>query len=69
MTYIEFKDSIRSALRKKPTGLTWKQLKLVLDLPYSRPCPEWMKQLEKEIGLIRRKGAGRALVWRVKIQK
>ena len=45
--------------------MTWNELKIALDLPYARPCPEWVKQFEKEIGLVRRKGAGRALVWRV----
>jgi hypothetical protein len=66
MTYIEFRDSIRSALRKNSAGMTWAQLKLALDLPYARPCPEWTKQLEKEIGLVRRKGAGRAFVWQLR---
>ena len=65
MTYAEFKHSIGSKLRKSSAGMTWSELKKVLDLPYERPCPEWVKQLEKEIGLIRRKSAGRALVWQV----
>ena len=65
MTYAEFKHSICSKLRKNSPGMTWNELKIALDLPYARPCPEWVKQFEKEIGLVRRKGAGRALVWRV----
>ena len=65
MTYVEFKHAIGSALRKNSPGMTWAQLKTVLDLPYERPCPEWVRQLEKEIGLVRRKSAGRALVWQV----
>ena len=66
MTYAAFKHSIASKLRKNSRGMTWNELKTALDLPYDRPCPEWVKQLEKEIGLIRRKGTGRALVWQVK---
>jgi hypothetical protein len=65
MTYLEFKKVIHSTLRKNSRGMTWHQLKIALDLPYDRPCPEWTRQLEKEIGLVRRKGAGRALVWQV----
>jgi hypothetical protein len=66
MTYAEFKHSIRSKLRKNSPGMTWNELKTALDLPYERPCPEWVKRLEREIGLVRRKGAGSAFVWRVK---
>jgi hypothetical protein len=65
MTYAEFKHAIGSELRKNSSGMTWNDLKTALDLPYERPCPEWVRQLELEIGLVRRKGAGRALVWRV----
>lgn len=65
MTYVEFKRSIGSKLRKNSPGMTWNELKKALDLPYERPCPEWVRQLEREIGLVRRKGTGRALVWQV----
>jgi hypothetical protein len=66
MTYAEFKHSIGSKLRKNSAGLTWNQLKTALDLPYERPCPEWVKQLEKEIGLVRGKDVEhRARVWRL----
>jgi len=40
-------------------------LREALALPYDRPCPEWTRQLEEEIGLIRRKGSGRSLVWQL----
>jgi hypothetical protein len=64
MTYLEFKNSIASKLRKNSSGMTWSELKTALDLPYERPCPEWTKKLEKDIGLVRAKGQGRAFVWR-----
>ena len=38
------------------------------DLPYDRPCPEWTRRLESEIGLIRQKGTGKAFVWLCKSQ-
>ena len=65
MRYSDFKKEIHQALKKCPAGLTWAQLQQRLDLPYDRPCPTWTKQLEREIGLRRSKGEGRALVWRV----
>ncbi|SKA76394.1 hypothetical protein SAMN02745166_00164 [Prosthecobacter debontii] len=65
MRYIEFRDSIQAELRRSSSGLTWNQLRERLDLPYTRPCPEWTKDLEQEIGLVRVKGQGRAYVWRL----
>ena len=65
MTYINFRSSIEVELKKHPAGKTWKELRDGLKLPYDQPCPEWMRKLEKEIGLAREKGKGNALVWRV----
>ena len=66
MTYILFKNLIQTDLRKRATGKTWKELKSDLALPYDRPCPEWTKKLEHEIGLTRQKGTGRELVWTIR---
>jgi len=63
MRYTEFKAAIEGHLRRQPDGASWKELRESLALPYQQPCPEWTRRLEKELGLRRRKGAGRALVW------
>jgi len=63
MTYIDFKNSIHADLKKHSRGRTWKELRSDLALPYDRPCPEWTKRLEHEIGLTREKGEGREFVW------
>jgi hypothetical protein len=65
MKYTEFRDSIRDELRRNPSGKTWKELKSSLDLPYSRPCPNWIRRLEQQIGLERSEKRGNALVWKV----
>ena len=65
MRYGDFRDQIRAELRRNPAGLTWAELKQRLNLPYSRPCPTWVAQLEAEIGLTRSKGAGAAYVWKL----
>lgn len=65
MRYTEFRDAIRAELMSHPQGRTWKELKTNLDLPYDRPCPNWTRRLEGEIGLQRRPGPGRAHVWRM----
>lgn len=65
MRYTEFRDIIQHQLQRTPEGMTWSELREALDLPYRRPCPSWVARLEKEIGLTRTKGCGRALVWKV----
>ena len=65
MQYVAFRDCIDQELRRTTGGLTWAQLQERLGLPYERPCPAWTKQLERDIGLTRTKGDGRALVWKV----
>ena len=65
MKYVEFRDAIAKALRRNRCGLTWVKLRDTLDLPYERPCPNWTRRLEEEIGLSRVKGEGRALVWKI----
>jgi hypothetical protein len=69
MRYVEFRDAIRRELRRVPAGLIWAELKQRLKLPYAVPCPEWVKQLEQEIGLSRERRSGRALTWRVATRK
>ena len=66
MRFEDFKSVIRKELRRNRAGLTWAQLKQRLTLPYSVPCPSWTKRLEKEIGLLRKRGDGRAYVWTVR---
>jgi hypothetical protein len=65
MHYTEFKAAIQQHLKRKRQGATWVELRETLALPYERACPEWTRRLEEEIGLVRRKGTGRALVWEV----
>jgi hypothetical protein len=63
MRYVEFRDAIWEELRRVPAGLTRAALKARLKLPYTIPCPEWVKQMEREIGLLRKRGSGRAYTW------
>jgi hypothetical protein len=65
MRYIEFKEQVKKFLKDNPSGVTWKELRDRLDLSYKKPCPEWTRKLEAEIGLNRVKGKGRALVWKL----
>jgi hypothetical protein len=69
MFYEQFRDLIQAKLLKRRRGMTWRELRDDLGLPYDRPCPEWTRRLESDIGLIRRKGTGKALVWLCASQK
>ena len=66
MRYVEFRDAIQKELQQTPEGRTWVELRDHLALPYERNCPEWTARLEREIGLVRAKGEGRAFVWKLK---
>lgn len=63
MTYAEFRTRIQRHLETHSGGVTWQELRDTLKLPYKRPCPEWTRRLEEEIGLVRHKGCGRSLHW------
>ena len=65
MRYTDFKEGIRAELDLHPEGLTWTELKLRLALPYERPCPTWVRRLEKEIGLVRTRNPGRPATWTI----
>jgi hypothetical protein len=66
VTYLHFRDTIRAALARHSGGLTWRELDQVLHFSSGRPCPEWVRRLETEIGLVRQPGPGRALVWKLR---
>lgn len=65
MRYLEFRSVIQEELIKNPAGLTWLELRDRLGLPYKQPCPEWVNRMEREVGLSRTKGTGRAYVWKI----
>lgn len=69
MRYAEFRNAIQDELSHCPAGRTWAQLRERLALPYDRPCPTWTRCLEEEIGLVRAKGEGRALIWKCAVVK
>ena len=69
MTYLRFRDAISATLACHPAGLPWREVSAKSRLRIDRPCPEWTRRLEDEIGLVRRPGEGRALVWKLAARK
>jgi len=65
MTFEQFKQQVARTLGNYPAGLTRQELRQKAQLPYDRPCPEWTKRLEKELGLNRTDKQGNSLVWKI----
>lgn len=66
MTYEEFRQIIKEELEKVPKGLNWTQIRERRTELYQRwPANQWVRQMEKDIGLIREKIKGRT-IWRIK---
>ena len=65
MSYEEFKEKIRTTLQYNDNGMTWTELKNELKLDQVVPNNKWVRQMEKDIGLIRIKDI-RGIVWRLR---
>jgi hypothetical protein len=65
MSYEEFKDNIKTTLQYNDNGMTWTELKNELKLEQVVPNNKWVRQMEKDIGLIRLKDI-RGIVWRLR---
>lgn len=56
--YEDFKKSVKNILERHPSGLTWTQVRDKLNFPQKYPNNQWVRRLEKEIGLKRIKIGG-----------
>jgi len=66
MSYEEFRTIIKEELAKSPEGLTWSQIRERRPELYQRfPANQWVRQMEKDIGLTRVKMKGKP-IWRLK---
>jgi len=65
MTYEEFRDRIAKTLKAEPKGLTWTEIRERLALPQKVPNNKWVRQMEKDIGLLRVEEA-KGVIWRLK---
>jgi len=63
-TYEEFKSLVYQGLKDEREGLTWGQLREKQGLRQARPFHDWVRALEKDIGLIRQR-KGTQIYWRL----
>lgn len=64
ISYDEFKEKIRSMLEHKDDGMTWTELREQLGLDQVVPNNKWVRKMEKDIGLKRRREM-HGVIWRV----
>ena len=65
MPYEEFRERIRETLQFSDKGMTWTEIRAKLKLDQVVPNNKWVRQMEKDIGLMRVKGSDGVIVWRV----
>jgi hypothetical protein len=65
MPYPEFRDKVKSTLQFKDAGMTWTEIRNSLKLDQVVPNNKWVRQMEKDIGLMRVKRSDGVIVWRV----
>jgi len=66
MPYEEFKRIVKEELQKTSDGLTWTQIRQRRPELYQKfPANQWVRRMEKDIGLTRSTLAGRT-IWRLK---
>lgn len=64
MSYEEFSQKIKKVLEYSD-GMTWTEIRAALNLEQVVPNNKWVRQMEKDIGLLRLKDP-RGVVWRVR---
>ena len=65
MAYDDFRDKIATALKQSRHPLTWTEIRTSAGLPQLFPNNQWVRRLEKEIGLSRTRDAGGIIHWQI----
>jgi antitoxin component of MazEF toxin-antitoxin module len=65
MPYEEFREKVRHTLQYSDKGMTWTEIRGRLKLDQVVPNNKWVRQMEKDIGLMRVKRSDGVIVWRV----
>ena|SRR5437899_381379 len=65
MTYEHFREKIAGALRDARTPLTWTEIRTAGGLPQLFPNNQWVRRLEKDIGLRRSRDGAGIIHWQI----
>lgn len=66
MTYERFRNQIRDALKEAETPQTWTEIRTTLSLPQLFPNNQWVRKMEKDIGLQRIRDSQGIIHWQLK---
>lgn len=65
MPYEEFREKVKRALNEAGHPLTWTEVRTVAGLPQKFPNNQWVRRLEKDIGLRRERDKASMIHWKV----
>lgn len=64
-TYEAFSKAIADTLRKAGKPLTWTEIRTTSNLPQAFPNNKWVRQLETDIGLVRKRDEHGIIHWQL----
>jgi len=66
MSYDDFKAKIVAVLKGAAGPLTWTEVRTNAALPQAFPNNQWVRRMEEDIGLTRRRGSDGIIHWQLK---
>ncbi len=65
-SYADFSSKIAKALRKAGKPMTWTEIRTAASLPQAFPNNQWVRRMEQDIGLTRRREKDGIIHWELK---
>ena len=65
MAYDDFKEKIAAELRRVGSPMTWTEIRTGARLPQLFPNNQWVRRLEKDIGLHRQRDSNGVIEWQL----
>ena len=66
LDYEEFRSKVeRALLSAGPSGLTWTEVRTQAGLPQAFPNNQWVRRMEQDLGLDRRRDTHGIIHWRL----
>lgn len=66
LSYDDFKSRIRKVLSEASGPLTWTEVRTLAALPQAFPNNQWVRRMESDIALTRRRGSDGIIHWSLK---
>lgn len=66
MSYEGFKSKIVATLREASRPMTWTEVRTIAALPQAFPNNQWVRRMEEDVGLVRRRESDGIIHWQLK---